>query len=158
MQTFLPYANIKGSLEVLDNKRLGKQRVEAFQILNVLFGKPTKSGRPYKGWLNHPCVTMWKGYENILTHYYNTSIDVWVARGFKNTMEKFDIDYNITNWPMWFGNEAFHASHRSNLLRKDYQYYSQFGWNDDPEDPYVWIDKENNFYRQKSGTNIIEYV
>lgn len=41
---------------------------------------------------------------------------------------------------------------------KDYIYYSQFGWEDNPQDPYVWIDKENNFYRQKSGTNIIEYV
>lgn len=158
MQTFLPYANIKGSLEVLDNKRLGKQRVEALQILNVLFGKPTKTGKPYKGWLNHPCVTMWKGYENILAHYYNASIDVWVERGFKNTMEKFDVDSSIKDWPKWFGNEMFHASHRSNLLRKDYIYYSQFGWEDNPEDPYVWIDKENNFYRQKSGTNIIEYV
>ena len=34
MQTFLPYADFKRSAESLDNKRLGKQRVEAMQIYN----------------------------------------------------------------------------------------------------------------------------
>ena len=46
MQTFLPYKSFERSVQVLDNKRLGKQRVEAFQILNVLQNNPTKSGKP----------------------------------------------------------------------------------------------------------------
>ena len=32
MQTFLPYANYTKSAQVLDDKRLGKQRVEALLI------------------------------------------------------------------------------------------------------------------------------
>ena len=36
MQTFLPYADLRDSVVCLDNKRLGKQRVECLQILNVL--------------------------------------------------------------------------------------------------------------------------
>jgi len=35
MQTFLPYPDFLQSLQSLDNKRLGKQRVETFQILNA---------------------------------------------------------------------------------------------------------------------------
>ena len=42
MQVFLPYPDFKKSLESLDNKRLGKQRVEAKQILNVLLNRPRR--------------------------------------------------------------------------------------------------------------------
>lgn len=33
-------------------------------------------------------------------------------------------------YPDWFGNEDFHKAHRSNLLRKDMQFYSQYGWSE----------------------------
>lgn len=36
MQTFLPYSSFKDSAAVLDNRRLGKQRVENLQIMQVL--------------------------------------------------------------------------------------------------------------------------
>ena len=36
MQTFLPYADFIASAEVLDQKRLGKQRVETIQVLRGL--------------------------------------------------------------------------------------------------------------------------
>jgi hypothetical protein len=36
------------------------------------------------------------------------------------------------------GDEAFHASHRSNLLRKDRDYYGAFGWTEPDDLPYVW--------------------
>ena len=39
MQTFLPYPDIEKSLNSLDSKRLGKQRVEAYQILNILLNR-----------------------------------------------------------------------------------------------------------------------
>lgn len=40
--------------------------------------------------------------------------------------------------PPWLGDERVHASHRSNLLRKDPVWYGQFDWTDNPTDPYVW--------------------
>jgi hypothetical protein len=88
----MPYDDFYVSLNCLDNKRLGKQRVEAKQILNVLLNRPRKDGQPYKGWLNHPCVRMWRGYENALKEYFNISVMVWEERGFKNTMEYEDHD------------------------------------------------------------------
>ena len=40
--------------------------------------------------------------------------------------------------PDWFGDINFHRSHQSNLLRKDKNWYSQFGW-DVPDDlEYLW--------------------
>jgi hypothetical protein len=41
--------------------------------------------------------------------------------------------------PDWYENEEFHASHRSNLLRKNKEYYSQFGWKEKDNLSYVWI-------------------
>lgn len=134
MQTFLPYPSVFHSLRCLDNKRLGKQRVEAMQILDAL--KPTSTSR----WRNHPAVKMWKGYENALTHYMNEAVREWERRGFRNIkMKEVEIDGPIV-YPPWFGNADFHASHRSNLLRKKPEWYSQFGWKEPSNMEYVWND------------------
>lgn len=132
MQTFLPYPNLKKSLKSLDNKRLGKQRVEAFQILNILLGRTDK-----KGWKNHPAVRMWKGYENALKLYLNKSIKLWTSKGYKNTM-KLEVISGKIIFPSWFGNEKFHKSHRSNLLRKKKEHYLKLGWKEPQNLDYVW--------------------
>jgi hypothetical protein len=131
MQTFLPYPDLTDSARCLDYRRLGKQRVEAMQILNILTGKTNKPG-----WRNHPAVKMWKGHEVALGFYMNAMIDEWIRRGYNNTMKKADANFAWS--PPWFGNAAFHASHRSNLLRKDPIYYGKFGWKEPSDLPYVW--------------------
>lgn len=156
MQTFLPYKDFRKSLESLDDKRLGKQRVETSQILNVILGRPKKDGTPYKGWLNHPCSVMWRGYENALKEYLNVSIDVWKARGKNNTMQKESIEGKL-EMPWWLGKEELHSSHRANLLRKDPEYYRKHKWEESPEDPYVWHDKEGKWYKQHVGIPRREY-
>jgi hypothetical protein len=128
MQTFLPYPDFKASAKVLDYRRLGKQRVEAFQILRALY----IGG----GWKNHPAVKMWRGYHEALIFYQNTMIEEWVERGYNNTMEITFCE--CIRYPPWVGDEAFHASHRSNLLRKDPQWYGQYEWKESPDMPYVW--------------------
>lgn len=130
MITFMPYPSFASSLQVLDNKRLGKQRIEAHQLLRCLRGETT-------GWANHPAATMWRGYEPALALYMNEAILQWEKRGFKNTMW-MDSGLGHVQMPWWMGDEAFHASHRSNLLRKDYGYYSQFGWTEGVDLPYIW--------------------
>ena len=87
MQIFLPYSDMRKSLQTLDNKRLGKQRVETYQIISAITKRPKLDGTPYKGWLNHPCTVMWKNYVPALKQYMNISIEEWINRGFKNTME-----------------------------------------------------------------------
>lgn len=131
MQTFLPFPDFKKSLECLDNKRLNKQKVENFQILNILLNRTDS-----KAWRNHPAVKMWAGYENALKEYQNFTIDECLKRGFKNTLNYETISGNIV-YPKWLGNEEFHRSHRSNLLRKDKNYYSKY-FNEPDNLKYVW--------------------
>jgi hypothetical protein len=130
MQTFLPYPDLKRSAQCLDNKRLGKQRVEALTILRTLNG-----GK--QGWAHHPAVKMWRGYENALRLYMNTCIEEWIRRGFKNTMKMEPIVGEII-YPHWFGSVDFHSSHRSNLLRKDHTFYNKYGWRENASMPYIW--------------------
>jgi hypothetical protein len=157
MQTFLPYPNIKESLKVLDDKRLGKQRVEAYQIISAITGRPKLDGKPYRGWLNHPCSIMWKNSIPTLKLYYNLCIDEWISRGFKNTMKKEDINETI-EYPNWFGVNEFHDSHKSNLLKKDFNFYSQYNWDVNPNNPYIWIDKDNRWYKQESGEKTRNFI
>ena len=74
MQTFLPFESFRESAKVLDDRRLGKQRVEALQIIKAITGQKRLDGKPYKGWLNHPCSVMWRPYVNALKHYHNIMI------------------------------------------------------------------------------------
>jgi len=130
MQTFLPYADFKDSAHCLDNKRLGKQRVEALQILKAIY-------IPDYGWRHHPCVKMWKDYPHALQIYMNACIDEWVDRGFKNTMAKAKID-SFTVLPPWIGNSLLHDTHKSNLLRKDVNFYVQYNWSVPMDLQYYW--------------------
>lgn len=132
MQTFLPYADFKKSAEVLDTKRLGKQRVEAYTIINILEGR-TKSD----AWKNHPAVLMWHGHVEALKQYFNVISKEWIKRGFKHTMGFYE-ENNNCKMPLWLGNKNFHESHKSNLLRKDKAYYSQFFSNIEENLDYVW--------------------
>lgn len=132
MQTFLPYPDLKKSVETLDYRRLGKQRVETFQVLNILLERTET-----RGWRNHPVTRMWSGYEVALQAYQNYTIKEWINRGYKNTMKFETFDEKELVMPPWFGLEDFHRSHRSNLLRKDYEYYSQYF--DEPDNlEYYW--------------------
>lgn len=128
MQTFLPYADFSQSAKCLDYRRLGKQRIEAYQILNSLL---TGSG-----WKHHPAVKMWESYEAALSLYMDVMIREWIARGYNNTMRITETPENVT-LPSWIGGEI-HASHRSNLLRKDPTYYGKFGWTEPSDLPYHW--------------------
>ena len=92
MQTFLPYSCFTKSAQVLDKKRLGKQRVEAMQIINVLEGR----GR---GWENHPCTIMWDGYVEALKLYHNAVVMEWISRGYNNTMTLFEVGELVI--PRW---------------------------------------------------------
>ena len=118
MQTFLPFDDFKRSAHCLDYRRLGKQRVEARQIITVL---ETGVG----AWSNHPAVLMWKGFEDSLKVYHNVVIAEWIGRGYKNNMPFFDVELGWY-YPDWFGEPLFHRSHIMNLLRKDYSYYIRF--------------------------------
>ncbi len=140
MQTFLPYADFEKSAKVLDRSRLGKQRVEVLQLLNSI--RNLENNLPVRGWANHPCRKMWQHHSNALVLYGLAVCIEWVERGYKDTcFDKinsfFDLKKNC-DLPSFLGNKSFHLSHKSNLLRKDKEYYSKF-WNNIPDNiDYIW--------------------
>jgi hypothetical protein len=79
MQTFLPYPAVRDSLDSLDNKRLNKQILECYQILNVLSGK---SKAFVDGLIILP-FCMWEGAENDLWRYAMTAVKLADMRGIK---------------------------------------------------------------------------
>ena len=132
MQTFLPYSNFSRSAACLDNKRLGKQRVEALQILNILTGKTS-------AWIHHPAVLMWAGHEKALRQYLRAMILEWKRRGFKNRIRiPKGTTLSPREIPPWFGSRRFHASHRSHLLRKDPKHYGKMRWKVNADVPCYW--------------------
>lgn len=125
MQTFLPFSSFHESAQALDNKRLGKQRVEAWQIYQALT-------LPKYGWKNHPAVKQWKGCEWTLIVYGGIVCTEWRHRGFKDSLiERFREASGVirmTPEPWWLYLDEYHDSHKRMLLEKDYEWYSkQFG-------------------------------
>jgi hypothetical protein len=151
MQTFLPYPSFRESARCLDYRRLGKQRVECKQLLLAL-GVPVGEHEPKpSGWSHHPAARMWRRHPLALIEYGMVMCREWRERGYRDTLlDQFIAAWETVAWadgngamPNWIGYDAFHASHRSNLLRKDRAWYSQFGWQEPADLPYVWpVEKE----------------
>jgi len=135
MQTFLPSSNAITVARWLDNKRLNKQILECYQILNVLSGK-SKTG----GWRNHPAVLMWKGYERGLWQYVQAMIREAKDRGIRTENNEANLNnLKIQCWDTWgsnppeFWNDTnkimrLTTTHKANLFDKDPIYYAKFGY------------------------------
>ena len=152
MQTVLPYPDFAASARVLDPKRLGKQRVETIQVLRALTV-------PGYGWRHHPAVKMWRGYEEALTRYGLRMCEVWTSAGRADTCSATLAEdlkkatglalvrtepslLEAGEMPPWFGDQEFHRSHQSALVRKDPEYYGRW-FPDVPDDiPYVWPESD----------------
>ena len=137
MQTFLPYSGFQASARTLDRQRLGKQRVEVYQLLRALNGES-------KGWVNHPAARMWRGHERTLVVYGTTICGEWKARGYVDNMQARIGEYfykfsdSADHPPSWLGDPNFHLSHQSNLVRKSPEHY-RTNFPGVPDDlPYVW--------------------
>jgi hypothetical protein len=117
LQTFLPYADFNLSAQMLDVKRLGKQRLETMQILKALTN-------PDYGWQHHPATQMWRGHGKLLVSYGVAICNHWRSYGYKDTclekIEALDVfDESEQASPWWLGKPELHASHRAMLFRKD---------------------------------------
>ncbi len=148
MQTFLPLPDFAATAAVLDPRRLGKQRVEALQVLRALTW-------PRYGWQHHPVVRMWRGYPEAVASYALTVCRAWTDLGHADTCAATVLtdlaDATGTDTPRtqarlaetgdlppWLGLPELHRSHRSALLRKDPEHYRRY-FPADPDDlPYLW--------------------
>jgi len=139
LQTFLPFSSFEKSAEVLDYRRLGKQRVECLQLLAVGIKLRDKDKVP---WMNHPARLMWVGHEHQLAKYGLVMCTQWINLGYKDTCYdkiKAYLDlYPETSLPSWLGDEKIHSSHRAALLHKDFSFYKKYNWTESPIQEYVW--------------------
>jgi hypothetical protein len=161
MQTFLPYADFAATADVLDPRRLGKQRVETIQVLRALTV-------PGYGWRHHPAARMWTGYEEALVRYGLVICERWCGLGHGDTcagtlLADLSLRTGVRRprdqdrlaeageLPPWLGDPAFHRSHRSALVRKDPAFYRP-RFPDVPDDlPYVWPDSDRRPHGKPAG-------
>jgi hypothetical protein len=133
MQTFLPYQDFEEVAADLDSKRLNKQILECYQILNVL-----SNPSPTAGWRNHPAVKMWRGFETALFNYAMTMVSEADARSIKTEKNVANLqrlrresgmDWGTT-MPLWFSNNKIMkrvtTTHKANLYKKAPELYPQF--------------------------------
>jgi hypothetical protein len=138
MQTFLPFSSYSLSAQCLDDKRLGKQRVECKQILSCILGTSCL------GWKHHPAVIMWQDYGGNLCLYTIQICLEWRLRGFKDSIMEWTVESMVNfsdfTFPHWLGLEEFHRSHRSNLVRKNPNHYTKYfqGMSYNESEAYVW--------------------
>lgn len=141
MQTFLPYPSYAESAKTLDLRRLGKQRLEVFQILQALT-------HTEGGWRSHPASQAWRHNIVALRRYLRVVVDEWTGRGYHDGiwqdvaqrwshMQRGALYDQLVGDPWWLGLPAYHAAHRSNLVRKKAEHYGPLF--DEPAGlPYVW--------------------
>jgi len=141
-------------IEDLDYQRLGKQRVEAYQIINILEYYDEHGEMPKQGWTDHKVTRMWKGHTKALKCYFNHAVKYWIKLGYENNMNLyenvdceiiqctfdgrraiFEKQANKDTFPIWFSFPPFHFSHRAALYMKNPQEYSYLV--DDNVKPYI---------------------
>lgn len=151
MQTFLTRRSFHRSMSDLDDKRMINQFEEALHILRVHAGLT-------EGYKNHPAVKMWRGHEHALSIYMHSctaervnrfgrrwnkdrpgAVDPWIRMDEPERALKQQGRWGSFAYPPWWDELWVYMSHRSNLLRKDPEFYGAVGWSPVPElMPYLW--------------------
>ncbi len=157
VNTFIPYSNVKKIAKVLDNKRLGKQRVEAKQILTIIEKIKSRKSTAKLAWRNHPAVLMWFNYTDALKYYYDTIVKEWINRGYVNNMPLYNIQK--VEMPWFVKNKHINHSHQASLMRKEPKHYTMFN---PPkqfmEYSYIWPSKVDRQKLSKSSINISDFA
>lgn len=116
MQVFICDNLMEKSAQFLDNKRLNKQIVEAFQLIEDRLPN-----------YNHPAYLFWKNHKEELRMYM-----FYLCSEYQKRFHREHKCSNVCLNPIihsfdWMKDfELVLLSHRVNLLRKDYNWYSKF--------------------------------
>lgn len=149
MITWLTHMSYGKTARALDDRTLGHQRVEAFELFDALLGGGDES------LLRRPVAKMWVGCEYALGVYGMLMCMEWTnSRGcadslffkFYNAIQeikKEEQDFSYVE-PPWFRDVDVLRSHRSNLIRRQREhgtgqhYLDQFGKKTPDSMPYLW--------------------
>lgn len=131
MQVFLPYPSLQASVCCLDPKRLGNQVYR--EAMTLIRG----------GWRHHLASKMWAPYRDALAAYIFYGVRELDRRGYTyfdrpwyaEAMEIIQTRNTDLVLPPWLGDERIHSTHRAALLYKNEEYYSRYGWTEEPMGP-----------------------
>lgn len=151
MQTFMPDFDFRIVAATLDHKRLGKQRVEALQLLQAFNDLANR-------WRNHPVFRMWYMNRGLLAAYGIAMCNHWAALGYSDncknriidalpcdTLRQFAITYATTGinslpemyeLPEWMkprDGYNIRSEYRAILLEKNFKHYGKMNWSEDPK-------------------------
>jgi hypothetical protein len=134
-------------MHVLSHKELRYQRNYAIKLLICATRKKT----PYRILERDPTSRMWRGYEVALNFLAELSRQELSQRGFDakkkslRTLEGLKEYKFPKSWatdtpvmPGWVGMEKIHSSHRAALLDRNWSWYAQFGWEEEPSNAIFW--------------------
>lgn len=149
MQTFMPYSSFQKTAQCLDYRRLGKQRVEAKQILQCLL----KEGST--GWGHHPIVGAWAGYEEALAVYGLYICSEWKLRGYQDSLFGWfqvmrqnirEGEHYTTPIPPWAEDSRVNQAYQKLLTWKEPEHYEEIFdmvQLEQPEFPWELLRKED---------------
>ena len=144
MQTFITDSSITPTMRALDTQRLGKQRVEAMQIHQILISRDYS-----KGWGSHPAVKMWAGFDRWLAVYGMRACQEFRNRGYTDNLldyfQSYHSDDQYKDVPPWWHDDRIHMSHKRNLVCKDYNFYSPI-FNVRPSMTYFWPTQSREYF------------
>lgn len=130
MQVFRPYMDWWMSARVLDDRRLGKQRVEVKQVMMAILRRMGLIRNGRRGWLNHPIVLMYysdgRPYLRDLIGYFNACVEEWRRRGMRSSISLSDIEHLILGVVSAEGHPLTHVhevEYRRVLILKDPGHY-----------------------------------
>lgn len=125
MMTFILLRDFVASMALLNQEHLGKQRLEAATIIDMIthLQQGDYSKVKHNKYYNHVTVNMWYLYLDALKYYYNCCLSEWVARGYKNDMPFYDLSETDVLLPWWLDWPPVIESHRAMVVRKDPTHY-----------------------------------
>ncbi len=116
MQTFITTYDLEQNAKVLDDKRLFKQLLEGYQILNTIVNDSQ--------WRNHPAVRQWKQHPNALLKYIESIWNECQQRQIAVKSELYHKSSKLIDsqshvvFPEWWNNEEIAKTHRGRLKCK----------------------------------------
>ncbi|MCX8202780.1 MAG: pyrimidine dimer DNA glycosylase [Nitrososphaeria archaeon] len=130
MQVFRPYVDLRRSAAVLDDRRLGKQRVECKQVLKAILRKLGLIDDGLRGWLNHPVVLLYfnegRPYVRDLVGFFWACVEEWRMRGYSSSIGLEDVDPLLGRIEVTEGTpvtRVHEIEYRRILLVKDPEHY-----------------------------------
>lgn len=142
MQIFI-IGKVLDTFEVLDKRRLNKQKIECKQIMDAIDGIST-------AWKNHPIVKSYTPYRKWLSVYY------WLIEEYTSSNSDLLMMFHYNKW-LWENKPIFHTEEYFNQMKrrlytkdnKLYSLYSELG-----ESDINWYYVDNEWLYYKNGKRI----